>query len=50
MTREQIAEILANIGKPGENQDEKIKAIQELGTSNRQGHGIEETLHSYEEW
>lgn len=48
--REDIAELLASIGAPGEKQDEKTKAVKSLGKENSQKIGLEETLHSYKEF
>lgn len=50
LTREDIANLLISIGEPGEKQDEKMQAVQELNRNNRQGHGIHETLESYQEF
>jgi hypothetical protein len=50
ITREDIAALLASIGKPGKKRDEKLKAVQELERKNMQGHGLEVTLDSYGEW
>lgn len=50
LTRVDIAELLKSIGKPGEKRDEKIAALKSLGRKNRQGHGIELTVESYQEY
>lgn len=50
ISRSDIVELLKSIGSPGENQDEKIKAVQELKLKNRQKYGVEETLHTYSEY
>jgi len=50
LTRVDIAQLLESIGKPGEKQDEKLKAIKELNISNSQGHGLETTLDGYGEF
>lgn len=47
ISREDIENLLATIGKPGEKQEEKIEAVKSLGRTNRQGFNISETLHSY---
>lgn len=50
LTRTDIEELLKSIGKPGENQEEKIAAIKSLNRNNRQGHDLSETLGSYQEF
>lgn len=50
ISRRDIIDLLTSIGPPGEKQDEKTEAVKSLERNNRQGHGIEETLHSYEEF
>lgn len=50
ITRQDITDLLKSIGASGEKRDEKIEAMKSLERSNRQGHSIEETLHSYEEF
>lgn len=50
ISRQDICDLLSSIGKPGEKQDEKIKAVKELGLTNQQGIGVEVTLHSYAEF
>ncbi len=53
-TRTDIAELLAALGKPGENRDEKQSAIRQLfdetghRATNSQGTHIAEVLDSYE--
>lgn len=47
ITRQDISELLASIGAPGEKQDEKIAAVAELGLFNAQGHGVHDTLSTY---
>ena len=49
-TRDDLAKLLASIGKPGEKREEKLKAVQELKLSNKQGHALELTLESYKEY
>ena len=49
-TREDLAKLLASLGKPGENQDAKIEAVKKLNIKNKQGHGVELTLESYKEF
>ena len=48
--RGDIAELLASIGAPGEAREEKLLAVRELGKSNFQGHSLETTLDSYQEY
>lgn len=50
VTREDISELLASIGAPGENQAEKIEAVKSLNLSNRQHIGVHQTLESYSEF
>lgn len=50
ISRADIGELLTSIGAPGEKQDEKIEAVKSLNRSNRQGHGVYETLESYAEF
>lgn len=50
ISREDISELLKSIGKPGEKQDEKISAVQELNLMNRQRYGVHQTLETYREW
>lgn len=50
ITRADIAALLKSLGKPRENREEKLAAIQELGLSNTQGHALELTLESYNEY
>lgn len=48
VTREDIANLLASIGKPGEKRAEKIAAVAQLGHANSQGIKVEDALNSYE--
>lgn len=50
LSREDVADILKSIGKPGEKQDEKIATITQLGKANFQGHNIALALTSYPEF
>lgn len=50
LTREDIAQLLASIGKPGEKREEKINAVKELEKQNFQNIKLEDSLASYEEW
>ena len=50
LTRQDIAELLASIGKPGEKQEEKIAAVSELSKQNFQNIKLEDSLNSYEEF
>lgn len=50
ITREDIATLLKSIGEPGDKQEEKMQAVQELSKTNRQGHDLSETLESYMEF
>ncbi len=50
ITRQDIADLLKSIGKPGEKRDDKLKAVQELELKNNQGHSVESTLDSYAEF
>lgn len=50
ISRDDIAKLLSSIGEPGEKQEDKFAAVQELGRSNTQNHGIELTLESYKEY
>lgn len=48
VTRDDIAELLTSIGKPGEKQQEKTDAVKELNKANFQGVQLENTLDSYQ--
>lgn len=50
LTRQEIAELLASIGKPGEKREEKIAAVSELNKQNFQHIKLEDSLNSYEEF
>lgn len=53
LTRQDIADLLKSIGKPGEKRDEKVAAVKELELSNPSqlgGHALELTLDSYPEY
>lgn len=50
LTRQDIEDLLASIGGPGEKRDEKIAAVKELGKSNFQGIGMEHSLADYGAW
>lgn len=50
LTREDIAALLKSIAPPGKKLKTKEKAVKELDKQNSQGHGIEVTLPSYEEF
>lgn len=50
ITRQDIADLLASIGKPGEKHDEKYAAVVELEKQNSQGVKLEDSLASYEQW
>ena len=47
ITRDDIEQLLASIGKPGENHQEKIDAVKELNKANNQGIKLEDTLESF---
>lgn len=49
-TRADVAQLLKQIGKPGEKQEEKIQAVKELNQKNIQNIPLEETLDSYPEF
>lgn len=49
-TRQDMADLLASIGKPGEKRDEKFAAVAELNKQNYQGHDVTDTLESYVEF
>lgn len=48
VTRQDISDMLASIGAPGENREEKLTALASLNKQNRQGHDIQLTAESYE--
>lgn len=50
ISREDIGELLESIGEPGEKQEEKLQALQELSQSNRQGHDISLTAETYSQF
>lgn len=50
LTRADIASLLQSLGAPGKNRAAKLQAIKELGLKNKQDHGVELTLDTYEEW
>lgn len=53
ITRDDIAQLLKSLGKPGENQDEKIAAVEKLGLKNPStlgGHGVHLTLETFGEF
>jgi hypothetical protein len=47
ISRGDIEELLASIGGPGENRQEKIGAVKQLNKANFQGIRLEQTLESY---
>ena len=47
---EDIAQLLASIGAPGEMRDEKKETVKILNLRNFQGVPLEETLDTYKEW
>lgn len=50
ITRQDIADLLESIAKPGEKREEKHKAVQELNRQNFQNIKLEDSLASYKEW
>lgn len=50
ITREDIKELLESIGRPGDKQDEKRKALIDLNKENFQGIRLEEDIESYPEF
>ena len=50
LTRLDIAQLLASLGEPGENREQKIETIKQLNLSNFQQVPLEETLDSYQEF
>lgn len=50
LTRQDIADLLASLGAPGENQDAKIAAVKELNKENSQGIPLQNSLTSYSEF
>lgn len=50
LTRSDIVALLTSIAPPTEKRDEKIAAVKALNLSNSQGHGVELTLESYEQF
>lgn len=50
ITRQDVADLLKSIGKPGEKREEKIIAVRELDKQNFQGIKLEDSLNSYTEW
>lgn len=48
LNRQDIADLLKSIGKPGEKRDEKIAAVKELDKQNSQGIDLSDSLNSYE--
>lgn len=50
ITRTDIAALLASLGAPGENRQEKLTALRSLNRHNRQGHDISVTAGSYTEF
>lgn len=50
ITRQDIADLLSSIGKPGECRDEKLKQVSTLRLANSQGVTLEEDLNSYAQW
>lgn len=50
LTREDIANLLATIGKPGKNLVEKEAAVTALGKFNFQGISVQESLKDYSEY
>lgn len=50
LTRSDIAALLASIGEPGKNREEKLEAVRQLHKFNFQRYGIETTLETYLEY
>jgi len=50
VTRQDLADLLASIGKPGENREEKLTAVAALNKQNIQGHDVTGTLESFAEY
>jgi hypothetical protein len=50
ITRTDIAELLASLGEPGQNREEKLAALKSLNRQNRQGHDLSVTAESYREY
>jgi hypothetical protein len=50
VTRQDIKDLLTDIGKPGQKRKEKLEAVAELQLSNNQGISLEEDLSSYPEF
>lgn len=50
LTRQDIAELLASIGKPGEKREEKVAAVKQLSRANFQQIDLAASLNSYEEY
>ena len=49
-TTDDIAELLALVGKPGENQERKRELVHSLGRTNNQGVNVSVTLDNYKEF
>lgn len=50
VTRQDLADLLTSIGRPGENREEKLAAVGAFNKQNRQGHDILTTVESFSEW
>lgn len=50
ISRSDVANLLASIGKPGQKRDEKLAALKELNKQNRQGHDLSLTAETYPEY
>ena len=50
LTRSDIAQLLASIGKPGAKREQKKEAVRSLGKTNYQQYKLELTLDSYLEY
>ena len=50
VTREDLAQLLASIGKPGKKREEKLAAVKALNVQNSQGHDLSLTLESFQEF
>lgn len=50
LTRQDIAELLASIGKPGEKREEKTAAVKQLSRANFQQIDLAASLNSYEQF
>jgi len=49
-TRNDLAQLLASIGEPGQKRKEKTEAVKELNMSNTQGHDLSLILESFKEY